>query len=44
MEARKSEIATGIALIVTQKEWEKNGERTDRRDWRLLTENVVRER
>ena len=26
MEARMTEIAMGIALKVTQKEWEKNGE------------------
>ena len=44
MEASKTEIAMGIALKVTCSEWEKNGKMIDRRNWRLLTENVARER
>ena len=34
----------GIALKGTYKEWEKNGEMIDRRNWSLPTENVVREK
>ena len=40
MEARKTEIGTGIALKVTQKEWE-NVTNYRQKNWRLLTENVV---
>ena len=45
MEARKTKIAMGIGLKVTEKEWEKNAKKKiDRRNRRLLTENVVREK
>ena len=44
MEARKTEIVMGFALNVIAKEWEKNGKMIDRRNWRQLTENVVREK
>ena len=33
MEARKTEIATGIALIVIQKKWEKNVKNDRYKEW-----------
>ena len=45
MDAEKTtEIAMGIALKVTYKEWEKMDIMIERRNRRLLTENVVRKK
>ena len=44
-EASKTEIAIEDCSKIDLKEWVKNGKRaTDRRNWRLLIENVLRER
>ena len=44
MEARKTEIAMGIVLKVTYLESVGEEWKSDRMNWRLLAENVVREK
>ena len=39
----KTEIVVG-GCIKRSSEWEKNGKILDERNWRLLTENIVREK
>ena len=40
----RSKLQCRIAFKVTQKEWKKKGKMTDRRNWRLLTKNIVSKR
>ena len=44
MEARKTEIAMGDCIDIDKKEWEKNGKMIDRRNWKLLIQNMDRKK